>query len=559
MVGRLAKSVEGQRLWVNGRWQPQAVRQYIRRVNSFLELLLFLVHTTGGQPATCTEIMTARHQNGFLQDCNVFATDGQVVFVSRYHKTQSLWDKPRVVPRVLPWRVGQLVRIFLAVIVQESAVRLGCRLTTLDYRHAVIAIGRQVVGEQFGHGYQEQVGEEDIGEPEMELDSGLELQAGRTEKIGVQTYGVPIDIVQHLSLRSVKFFRQLSEGWHSFIDLCSSWEQEKARQDKKDRLLVTCWKEAGSESAKRLSEAGTTSPKKRARMDGGRTDVTSFAAAHRYSAKRTEVTAAEIEQAMQKALGQSGISFRSKEQSVAMKAILAGETPLIIVLPTGGGKTLLFTAPACLEDPGVTVVVVPFRALINDLKDRLKKARIEHLEWRNGEVNSAAVVIVSADFAGSWGFLTYASLLDQKGLLRRVVVDECYLTYTASDYRPKLVQLKNLRTLSCQMVLLTATQPPMLENELEESVLVRGARHIRRVRCGVTSGTWCSNASGASLLRRRYRYAGSGSAGYGGKKGWYSRHWPRWPSHYLRRGSFRCSCTGCEYDFHAFRGRPNYL
>ncbi|TKA79674.1 hypothetical protein B0A49_04713 [Cryomyces minteri] len=172
-----------------------------------------------------------------------------------------------------------------------------------------------------------------------------------------------------------------------------------------------------------------------------------------------------------------------------MKAILAGETPLVIVLPTGGGKTLLFTAPACLEDPGVTVVVVPFRALINDLKDRLKKARIEHLEWRKGEVNPAAVVIVSADFAGSWGFLTYASLLDQKGLLRRVVVDECHLTYTASDYRPRLVQLKNLRTLSCQMVLLTATQPPMLENELGKSMLVRGARHIR-----------------ASTVRRNIRY-----------------------------------------------------
>ncbi|KAK5020230.1 hypothetical protein LTR60_000708 [Cryomyces antarcticus] len=182
---------------------------------------------------------------------------------------------------------------------------------------------------------------------------------------------------------------------------------------------------------------------------------------------------------MQKALGQSEVLFRSKEQGLAMKAILAGETPLVIVLPTGGGKTLLFTAPACLEDPGVTIVVVPFRALINDLKDRLKKVGIEHLEWKKDEVNPAAVVIVSADFAGSWGFLTYASLLDRKGLLRRVVVDECHLTYTASDYRPRLVQLKNLRTLSCPMVLLTATQPPMLENELGESMLVRGARYIR--------------------------------------------------------------------------------
>ncbi|KAK5020229.1 hypothetical protein LTR16_001602, partial [Cryomyces antarcticus] len=287
IVGKLANSVEGQKLRLNGRWQPRAVRQYIRRVDSFLELLLFLVHTTGGQPPRGTEITTARHRNGFLQDRNIFVMDGQVVFVSRYHKTQSLWDKPRVIPRFLPWRVGQLVSIFLAyvcplkehlvakmlgggwsdhvwagangpwetdrltrVIVQESAIGLGCRLTTLDYRHAAITIGRQFVGEQFGHGYQEQVGEEDIEEPEMELDSGLELQAGRTEKIGVQTYGVPIDIVQHLSLRSVKFFRQLSEGWHSFINLSSSWEQEKARQEKKNGLLVTCWEGDGIKKCK---------------------------------------------------------------------------------------------------------------------------------------------------------------------------------------------------------------------------------------------------------------------------------------------------------------------
>jgi hypothetical protein len=42
---------------------------------------------------------------------------------------------------------------------------------------------------------------------------------------------------------------------------------------------------------------------------------------------------------------------------------LEKQTPLVIVLPTGGGKSLLFTLPACIEGPGVTVVVVPFRAL----------------------------------------------------------------------------------------------------------------------------------------------------------------------------------------------------
>jgi superfamily II DNA helicase RecQ len=179
---------------------------------------------------------------------------------------------------------------------------------------------------------------------------------------------------------------------------------------------------------------------------------------------------------MQKVLGQAQTSCKSAEQKLPMKAIMQRETPLVVVLPTGGGKSLLFMVRACLPDPGVTIVVVPFRALLNNLSDRLEKVGIDHIEWRGGQVNPAPIVLVSADFAGRWSFLTYASLLDQKGLLRRIVVDECHLTYTASHYRDRLTQLKNLRFLSCPIVLLTATQPPMLEHELAEAILVRGAQ-----------------------------------------------------------------------------------
>lgn len=64
-----------------------------------------------------------------------------------------------------------------------------------------------------------------------------------------------------------------------------------------------------------------------------------------------------------------------------MQAILQRETTLVVVLPTGGGKSLLFMVPACLPDPGVTIVVVPFLALLNDLSDCLEKAGIDHIEW----------------------------------------------------------------------------------------------------------------------------------------------------------------------------------
>ena len=94
---------------------------------------------------------------------------------------------------------------------------------------------------------------------------------------------------------------------------------------------------------------------------------------------------------------------------------------------------MLFIAPACLDDLGVTIVVVPYRALVNNLVTTATKARIDCIEYKPGEQNPAALVFVSVDFVTEGQFLSYAQLLSAKGILRRVFVDESHLTFTASD------------------------------------------------------------------------------------------------------------------------------
>ena len=170
-------------------------------------------------------------------------------------------------------------------------------------------------------------------------------------------------------------------------------------------------------------------------------------------------------------------------ESQALHAVLEKQTPLIVVLPTGGGKSLLFTLPACVEEPGVTVVVVPYRALIEDLVGRIQQCGVECMEWKHGENNPASVVVVSADVAGDMksagNFLGYARMLKAKGLLHRIVIDECHLVFTARHWRENLLAMKNLRLLGSPMVMLTATLPPLREGELEASMLVRHATYIR--------------------------------------------------------------------------------
>jgi superfamily II DNA or RNA helicase len=95
----------------------------------------------------------------------------------------------------------------------------------------------------------------------------------------------------------------------------------------------------------------------------------------------------ELKRAMQKALRRDNVTFRSEEQREALYTIVSGNqtTPLVVVLPTGGGKSLLFIAPAYLIDPGVTIVVIPYRILLDNLLKTVKDTRIDCIEYRPGE------------------------------------------------------------------------------------------------------------------------------------------------------------------------------
>jgi superfamily II DNA helicase RecQ len=79
-------------------------------------------------------------------------------------------------------------------------------------------------------------------------------------------------------------------------------------------------------------------------------------------------------------LGKQDVGFRSMEQEQALYVVLDKQTPLVVVLLTGGGKSLLFTLPACIEGVGVIVVIVPYRALIEDLVGRICEYGVDCIE-----------------------------------------------------------------------------------------------------------------------------------------------------------------------------------
>src|SRR5579859_5374457 len=166
----------------------------------------------------------------------------------------------------------------------------------------------------------------------------------------------------------ISIFEKVTDRWHSFLGLRSKGENDSKVQQRALSLM------ASIPQAKRIKR-----------------DMES-----------------EMQEALKGFLGKSS-KFRSKEQRVRLRAVLEGESPLVVILPTGGGKSLLFMLPAWLEGARTTIVVSPFVALANDTERRCKEAGIECIQWRIGREQRAKLVIVSAELAVSKEFMNYVA------------------------------------------------------------------------------------------------------------------------------------------------------
>ena len=54
--------------------------------------------------------------------------------------------------------------------------------------------------------------------------------------------------------------------------------------------------------------------------------------------------------------------FRGKQEA-AIKAIISGQSPVVAIMGTGCGKSVLFILPAIIAPGGVTIVVTPLVSL----------------------------------------------------------------------------------------------------------------------------------------------------------------------------------------------------
>jgi len=472
MTKRLASSSEAESLLQirggNVEVQPEAWRKYRLHPQQFLATLFLLIHTDG-VPARGVEILPIRCENAPEAPRNVFVHDGQVMIVTAYHKSQAITGQHKVIARFLGRRVGRLLIAFLTevrpfvtlldrdrvppfarcflwadekgiwktpratqALVQESAARLGCRITIQDYRHMAKAIDREHV-----RGL--------AGDVEEDADLAHDLAAAHTPQTADAVYGIDASMLRSLSARTLLAFRTVSDRWHQF------WRVDGAKPKVRKAHI------------RARSDTAEPPISKRKRPPSNPPD--------------------ELLIGLSDLLG-SGAQFRSPTQQEAVTAVWKGEGPLVVVLPPAGGKSLIFQLPASLAAAATTIVVLPFRALTKDLFKRCRALGLSSGIWTGLHQQSKRIIFVGAETAAiNDDFLTFASELQTQGKLDRIVVDEAHVPLTSASYRSALVHLDRLRSIPCPLVLLTGTLPPLLQTDLETTYLLgnadQGLRYIR--------------------------------------------------------------------------------
>ncbi|GAA2076252.1 DNA helicase RecQ [Streptomyces albiaxialis] len=178
-------------------------------------------------------------------------------------------------------------------------------------------------------------------------------------------------------------------------------------------------------------------------------------------------------------------SFRGQQESVIEHVVGGGDA--VVLMPTGGGKSLCYQIPALVRR-GTGVVISPLIALMQDQVDALRALGV-----RAGFINSTLDFeerrVVEAEFlAGELDLLYLAperlrleatTALLERGEVSLFAIDEAHcVAQWGHDFRPDYLSLSMLgeRWPDVPRVALTATATRATHREITERLGMKGAR-----------------------------------------------------------------------------------
>ena len=179
-------------------------------------------------------------------------------------------------------------------------------------------------------------------------------------------------------------------------------------------------------------------------------------------------------------------SFRQNQEAIIDQTISGGDS--LVLMPTGGGKSLCYQIPA-LYLPGTAIVISPLISLMKDQVEALRANGIEAEALNSGNDMNADTIIRRKCLSGQLKLLYISpeKLLSETDYLLKHInislfaIDEAHcISQWGHDFRPEYTQLGTLRELfpKVPVMALTATADKITRQDIIRQLHLENAKEF---------------------------------------------------------------------------------